>query len=314
MEKITEIPRDFKTIKNKLLREFPKEDLEGINIKKVERYIESEGLTVKPYVVFYRDELPKIKQIEGESRLLRDGLDKGECGLYSPEMDMGLIVRDKEYEESNGTIFTEGMIVHELAHASSMHQSYITTDNISFYTPRVGFCLPQNKTPWGWVLEEGWADMHRANYVSKNASELERQKVFDSLHFGELNMEDTLPITIQQTGKILPIPVKYVYITPEGIPSIKSSSFAAYAIEILCKNNPNIKPLLKEARFSVDGLRKLSKELGKDIPEFYKEFHTKTYSENDFSDILSKIIGDKLSNYIVASGQLKKKWDDILSK
>jgi hypothetical protein len=33
--------------------------------------------------------------------------------------------KERDYEKSSGAIYTEGMLVHELAHASSMYQGYV---------------------------------------------------------------------------------------------------------------------------------------------------------------------------------------------
>ncbi|MCX6719139.1 MAG: hypothetical protein NTZ38_02060, partial [Candidatus Taylorbacteria bacterium] len=159
MEKVFEMPPGFELVKNRLLVEFPIEHIEGIiNTKRVENFIRQEGLEIKPFIVFDRKDLQKVRDIVGNTGLLRSIFNNGESGLYSPEMDLVLIVRDEDYEKSSGTIYTEGLLAHELAHASSMYQGYVTTNYVSYYTPRVGFCLPQNEVPWGWLLEEGWAD------------------------------------------------------------------------------------------------------------------------------------------------------------
>ena len=154
MEKFSEMPSAFESVKNQLLAEFPKEQIEGINIEKVENFIRQEGLELKPFIVFDRKNLQKVRKIVRNIRRDKLFTDIENIGLYSPEIDLVLIVRDKDFEKSSGTIYTEGMLVHELAHASSMYQGYVT-DYKSLYTPKVGFCLPQNKIPWGYALEEG---------------------------------------------------------------------------------------------------------------------------------------------------------------
>jgi hypothetical protein len=231
-------------------------------------------------------------------------------------MDMVLITRDREYENSTGVIYTEGLLAHELAHASSMYQGYVTTDYIRFYTPRVGFCLPQNQVAWGWLLEEGWADMHRANYVAQNASEEEKAKLKASLKFGEIEMEDTVPITTP-AGVILPLPAKYLYVTPEGKPTTKSSAYAAYAIELLCKKNPDMQTLLIEGRSSVEGLRKLAQAIEIIMPGLYKKLQSSDYTEASFSEKLSTVITNVaggLDKAVKARGSLRQTWNRLLRK
>lgn len=94
--------------------------------QRVENFIRQEGLTVKPYIVFDRKDLPKVEEIVGNTNLLRSAFESHHTkGLYSQEMDLVLIPRERDYEKSSGAIYTEGMLVHELAHASSMYQGYV---------------------------------------------------------------------------------------------------------------------------------------------------------------------------------------------
>ena len=316
MKKTFEMPSAFESVKNQLLAEFPREHIENINTERVEDFIRQEGLEVKPFIVFGRKDIQKVKEIVGETGLLRSVFNNGESGLYSPEMDLILIVRDEDYEKSSGTIYTEGLLVHELAHASSMYQGYVTADQKSFYTPRVGFCLPQNKIPWGWVLEEGWADMHRADYFAQHASDEEKGKLEDALKFGNLDIEDTVPITTPY-GETLPLPIKYLYVTPEGKSTTKSSAYAGYGLELLCKKDPSIKSLLVEARNSIEGLRKLTKEIEKVMPGLYKTLQASDYKEDSFSKNLANVISNVAGgtkNVITAKGTLKLRWNEILQK
>lgn len=315
MEKLFEMPSDFESVKNRLLEEFPRERFEDINTERVESFIRQEGLEIKPFIVFDRKDLQKVRDIVGNTGLLRSVFKNGESGLYSPEMDFILIVRDEDYEKSSGKIFTEGLLAHELAHANSMYQGYVTADYKSFYTPRVGFCLPQNQIPWGWLLEEGWADMHRANYFLQHASDEEKRKLETALKFGNVDMEDTIPM-ITFAGEILPLPFKYLFITPEGKPITRSSAYASYALELLCKKDPTIKSLLIEARSSVEGLKKLAQAVEKIMPGLYKKLQTSDYTEASFSEKLATVISDVaggIKSSVTASGALRNKWNDLWS-
>ncbi|MBU1500072.1 hypothetical protein KKE48_04360 [Patescibacteria group bacterium] len=316
MDKVSEMPPAFESVKDRLFREFPKKRIEGINTERVEDFIRQEGLEIKPYIIFDREDLPRVRDIVGSTGLLRSIFKNGECGLYSPEMDMVLVTRDRDYEKSSGSIYTEGLLVHELAHASSVYQGYVTADYKGFYTPRVGFCLPQNQVAWGWLLEEGWADIHRADYFAQNASEEEKQKLEEALRFGTIGMEDTVPITTP-AGETLPLPAKYLYITPDGKPTTKSSSYAGYALELLCKSNPAMQNLLIEGRSSVDGLRKLVQAFEKIMPGLYKKLQTGEYSEASFSEKLSTVVTNVaggMDSAVRAQGALRSTWNNLLHK
>jgi len=318
MERTFEMPQSFESVKNRLLTEFPKEKIEGIDTRRVEDFILQQGLEIKPFIVFDRKDLQKVRKIVGETGLLRSVFSNGECGLYSPEMDMVLVVRDKDVEESSGAIYTEGLLTHELAHASSMYQGYVTADQKGFYTPRVGFCLPQNEMPWGLLLEEGWADMNRANYFKEHASVEDKRKLENSLQFGDLDMEDTVPSSHpSKSNEMIPLPIKYLYITADGRPTTKSSAYGGYALELLCKKDPSIKPLLIEARSSVEGLRKLARAVDKIIPGLYKSLSVGDYTEASFFEKLTYVIENVAGgteNAIKASNSLRNRWDNLLQK
>lgn len=316
MDRFSEMPPAFQPIKETLLREFPKEENVGVNTERVEQFIASEGLPVKPYILFYQEDYSRVERIIGSTNLLRSAFKEGACGLYSPEMDLVLVRRDRKYEEANGAIYTEGLLVHDLAHASSMYEGYVSPDERSAYTPKVGFCLAQNKIPWGWLLEEGWADMHRANYFARYAAREERNRIETALKFGSVDLEETIPM-ITPSGELLPVPAKYIYVTPEGKPTTKSSAYAGYALEILCRRNPSLKPLLIEARSSVDALRKLAATLNKMSPHLYATLQKTDYTEADFSAklgvVISKIHGS-LEPAIKAKGALRNKWNQLLQQ
>jgi len=314
MDILSEIPSAFSLVREQLIREFPREKVIGLDTKRAERFIEEKGLPVKPYVIFDSNDYDKVEKIVGNTNLLRNAFQNGVNGIYSPEMDLILVRRDEKLEKMNGGIYTEGLLVHELAHASSMYQGYITSNKQRFYTPRVGFCLPQNNTPWGWLLEEGWADMHGAEYFSKFATEEQKRRIEDIMKFGPLNWEDTIPI-VTPKGNILPLPVKYIYINEKGGPTIKSSAYAGYTIELLCRIDPTLYSILKQARSSVEGLRKLAIQIDRISPSLYFLLQTSDYSENDFStrlqEVISRVYGD-VRNLIKGSDTLKTKWNNLL--
>ena len=229
-------------------------------------------------------------------------------------MDLTLVRRDKNFEEKNGNIYTEGSLTHELAHASSMYQGYVTPDKQSSYTPRVGFCLPQNNTPWGWLLEEGWADLHRGEYFAKYATEEQKKRIEAVMKFGSLNLDDTVPITTPN-GDILPLPIKYLYLTENGDLTTKSSAYAGYILELLCRKDPTLYPTLRQARGSVEGLRKLSTQIDRISPSLYSFLQSSDYTEKDFSGRLQKVISRlflDVRTLIKGPKGLQETWDRLL--
>ena len=86
VERTFEMPQSFESVKNRLLTEFPKEKIEGIDTRRVEDFILQQGLEIKPFIVFDRKDLQKVRKIVGETGLLRSVFSNGECGLYNPSV------------------------------------------------------------------------------------------------------------------------------------------------------------------------------------------------------------------------------------
>ena len=137
----------------------------------------------------------------------------------------------------------------------------------------------------GLMLEEGWADMQYAEYVKTSRPEKK-----DSL-VRELgaDMEKLIPFTIPEVGTI-EVPVKYIYLDEEYSPNVRATSLAGYALELLCKKNPKIKPLLFEARNSVQALRDLAKEIDAIRPGLYEELQSGEYSIKSFGKKLKEVM------------------------
>lgn len=310
-----EMPLQWRMVKDSLISEFPQTSIEGLNTGRVEDFIRQAGLEVKPYIIFDRNELPRVKKIVGETRLLRSHFDTGGEGLYSPEMDLVLIARNRDAEKMSGAIYTEGILVHELAHASSGYQEYVIDDK-GVYAPRAGFALAQDEGGRGTFLEEGWADMHRGEYVGLHASTNERTMLENALAYGRLHPNDTAPL-ITRSGETMPLPIKYFYIMPDRTVVTKTSAYAGYGLELLCKQNPTLRPLLIEGRKSVEGLQNMAKTLDSISPGLYSRLQKGDYERDSFLDKLSFIITDVaggLEGTIQAEGPLKKKWTKLLKK
>lgn len=279
MEVTTEIPYSFERVRDQLLYEFSGKNTEGLNLARAEVFITDQGLTLKQYILVKKDDLGKVFQINESSNLIKSGFGtKSQMGVYIPEIDLVVVYRDDEMEEINGKIFSEGLLVHELSHASSGYQTLIT-DDLSANSARVGFCLPQVSDKWGWYLEEGWAEMQRADYVSEFSTQLERQTLTDALSFGNISHERLIPIK-STSGVYLPIPVKYLYLQNRESPTTFSGSLAGYSLELLCTKIPKLRETLLKARNSIVDLRNLARLLDSFSPKLYKRLQSAPLSES----------------------------------
>jgi len=316
-EYFTKPPEHFLKIKENLLKEFPKEKIEGINLERVEDFIREQGLTVKPYIIFNGEDLPKIKKITNELNLYPKNIEKNEaCATYSPHIDLVFLKREKECEAVNGAIYTERVLLHELEHAANSHQ-VLVYDNNEFSVPRSGFCLPGNKIPQGWFLEEGWAEMQAGKYFERFANNQELAKLKESLGAKDANvgLNDTVQLIIDE--KVIPLPMKYLIVEPKGDATITRSAFAAYGMELLCEKDPNLFQIMTKARSSAEGLHKLALAIDKIAPGLFTEISKPKCTDKEFEEtlltIIEKIHGG-MENVIKAKGRLREQWDEYLSK
>jgi hypothetical protein len=317
MDRFTEMPSHVKNMRERFLQEFPKEKHTDLNLLRIEKFISEQGLTAKPYVIFEKEDIPRIQEIEGGTNLLRSFYKKESVkGIYNPEAGLVFIIRDRELEQANGIIYTEGVLVHELAHGSSASQDYLVHKEGGIYSPRVGFGLPQNEKPWGWFLEEAWAESQKGEYIEKFASEEDRKKLEDKLNYGELNYSDTVAMQYEK-GKYIPLPLKYLYIDSNGQPHYGDSALAGFALDILYKKHPELKKLMIEARESTEGLKQLARKLNSISPNLYKEIQLGGPDPREFVQkcllIIDQVGGGK-KNCIKAQGKLEKFWNNMSSQ
>lgn len=307
--------QEFRSVRDQLLSEFPLNKVEGLNIARAVNFIKDKGLEVKPFVIFDAKDLRKVWHILGQSRELRDQFTGNTVELYSPEADVVVVRRDLEYEEVNGPIYTEGMLVHGLAHATTINYGYSTTNGVDYWTPRSGLSFT-GEAKWGQLLEEGWADINRATYVAQNATEGEKTKLEKALQFGRLDMEDTIPLETSAEG-ILPMPVKYLNVVPGGEIEAIPSSYAGFAAELLCDSNPAMQKALIDSRKSVGGLRQLAREVDRIKNGLYLRLQGGDYSPTEFLRKLSMVImeiGGGVEKTVKANGILRNTWNRILDE
>jgi hypothetical protein len=289
-----EMPPDYARMRNDLIEAFPKENIQNMDILSVEKFLTSRGMEIKPYLVLEEDDISKVREIIGSADFFHGMLEGGEfAGSYIPELDMAFVFRRgkvKEAISSSGDIFSEGLLVHELGHASSEYREYVTTEGKSAAVPRIGFCLTEHQfgdsVPMrGLLLEEGWADMLYGDYIADTPKE-KKHLLTEAL--GD-DMERLITFPLPGIGKV-EMPLKYVYLDEDNSPSVRITSLAAYALELLCQKNPNIKPLLSEGRHSVDALRKLAQEINKIEPGLYEYLQVGNYTLDSFGTKLAHIL------------------------
>ncbi len=309
IEKVTR----FEKIKGEVLSAFHKERVTGLNLIRVENFITSFGLEVKPYIIIEESDMAKLREIDANSGLFRhvnDDILGG--GIYIPEVDLVVIYRDPSMEKLNGPIYTEAILVHELAHATCMNKGYIETRENNYIKPRVGFNLPNN-FEWGSFLEEGFAEYFRGIYKQKYINRRDKLRLQSITEYGNIKMDDTLG-SPDSAGNILPVPFKYLDVTGETSIGVKESAYAGFAIELLMRKNKNLFKVLCNARSSIEALRSLPIELNKMDQGLYLFLQKGEYDMDSFRSKLKYIIDGLLggtSKVIKSRGNLRKYWQNV---
>lgn len=306
---------EFQSLRHRLLEAFPKEANKGLNLERVEKFILDEGLTLGSYVVVNYEDLPKLRKIDGGLNIINDFGYPRFHGRYFPEFDLVIVVRSKRFEKSNGSVRTESILVHELAHASCRRDAFVTGSGKGIGN-RLGFCILDNSIDWGWFIEEGWAEMIEGKYTEKFSQDQDRREIMRILGLPNLKIDDVLAHPYKR-GKLLPLPLKYIssgYTNGNFYVGMSETSWAAYGLELLIKKNPRILPLLYEARKNIAGLRALAGEFNAIYPGLYSLLQKSDYNEVDFKTklefIINHVVGPVTYSLKSESGW-KKFWKDF---
>lgn len=168
----------------------------------------------------------------------------------------------------------------------------------------------------GDFLEEGFADMMRARYVSQYISKDQVVSLAEKMYLEQPGLEDTLPAPISG-NRVTPLPVKYFFVKePENQPAIPGHfPHAAYAIELLIRKKPELNDAIVRARGTVAGLRRTAQILNRIQPELYWAIQGTPSTEDDFVKIKSRVIREIMGGYsqiIQGEQRLIDYWNQVL--
>jgi len=241
----------LRLLRERIFAEIP-QDLEGINIERVEKYIQEQGYDTVPYMIIDKKNRPDLYQLMRTDESYSDwDENKGEeAGFYDIALQMVVVYRDRELEEKNSTVFTEFLLVHELSHASISNITVRTSKGI-----RMGL-LDTSKNK-GNFLEEAFADLNAIDYRAQFLPESEKAALCEKMG---IDIEGWQYKFLQAVGDDgLP----YFFTTPaaflhkDGELGVSDSSIAASTLLLIRDNNPEVWEDLKESRRDPRALRKV---------------------------------------------------------
>jgi hypothetical protein len=191
-----------------------------------------------------------------------------------------LVVKiDTEIEKISGKLYTEGVIVHELAHRNSLayYEGKQANNNLNIIQKRTGLGVYYGKTP-NIVFEESFAAMV--------------QKTYMDLH-KDSNQVHQLVVSNYQTDRANFSFKDYSYSIPSGLVCIIQNcfkhslpAFTYLILERLIKINPNIETEIYNSRHSVDGIRKFIQEVEKIQKGLYVKIRNTPYEPNEMVKLL----------------------------
>ena len=209
-------------------------------------------------------------------------------GLYIAELRMAFVRRNMALEALNSTAITESFAVHEAAHSSRietpirvMHTTIgrlFKKSVIEMSQSRSGYnVMPasNNEQPYGYTLEEGYAELERGLYVQSH-------DLVGHFTAGAANYE---------LVKESPIPLHYWFKREENervALTIAPGALAATVLEILMKHDDSLFATLRESRQNIHGLRSTAQSINGLMPGLYSELQHA--NESDIIDILASVI------------------------
>jgi hypothetical protein len=250
--------------KKQLLETYPKERNTDLNLERVDGYVRENGLNLGEYIVVSDEELDKIWKEGVDLGLFHEDDRVGWEGKYLGDIDLVIVRRRPELETLNGKIYTESILVHELAHSSS--GIYIDHPQVRLNI-KSGFNRGYSGG-WGGFLEEGFAELLRGNYMAKFMKREDLKRLSKASYIGTLN-KDSFTSSNSFDFKDIGISYKYFYIIKEGGVAIKPNALASTALELLMVRDRTLFKTLISARSSVEGARKLALKLNRISPGLY---------------------------------------------
>lgn len=231
---------------------------EGINTAQISSYFRDRGLKERPYILLSDDDITKLNQIAESFGMAPFPVPVEEnihYGVVSMGTDFAQIYRSPEMEEEYGTAFTEAMIVHELAHASSNWNEWEINHSgpgaRNLHAKRLGQIVHRSNGPEQPAFE---GNPNHGSFVEEG--------------FAQYIANDYLKTTSQTM--------------PSGYSSDIYSNMASKAIEEIMEVVPSFLDTLIQARNDVNGLRHVAMTLNRLKSHLYDDLSNVPYTKDGY--------------------------------
>ncbi|MBL8030268.1 MAG: hypothetical protein JNN11_03400 [Candidatus Doudnabacteria bacterium] len=290
----------WKHFRNLVLEAVPSRE-KGVNLKRANNFLNKMRVPVKDHIFTDRMGLETFTDLSKKHNVYKHLENKSWLGGYFAELDLVIVNRSLCYEYYNGPEVSEGIYVHEQAHALTSYKNCIISKE-GLEVARVGFAVGQETSELGMFLEEGWADMLRGKYMEKYMTGKMKTMLYDTPDRAQKN---TVPKVTKKYTKIqgvIPspspiktyeLPTKYFYlVNSRGLIDHTTSALPGYSLELLCKKAPDLFETLHKARTDVSALRQVPQILDDLSPKLYLRLRALGYNMEDFLTGLNIILNE----------------------
>ncbi len=282
-QRAEEVNDFYSRAKQFLIERFPS-DTDGLNIQRVNDFLDSLGLRKADMIIIYKEQTPELHRI-----LQKIGFPElsGQNSMYYGELDLAFVIRDKELEALNGREITESIAVNEGVHGASEHSSLCgivnDDDTTSVYAQRVGLSSQpvEDARITGLFWEEAFAEFVRALYVT---GPLGRPTGF--LH----GQAEVIAVRSLADNSSLQFPAKYLYQPSGDRPPIFYASYAGAALDCLIARDPGLLPALFASRKDLRGVEEVARRINAIVPGLYELASDKFNTPKDFDQGLRKVL------------------------
>lgn len=265
-------------IRDKILDQFPISPDCGLNLTRVENYIQSLGLKVLPYIVIPQHDVRKVAGIANRGRKVKSLFLSGnrQLAFTISDLDLTILIMPKKL---HCPIIYEGALAHEFWHQNSTHPG-----------TRIGFDLDHKGRRYGVFLEEGSADLVAADYIDINASKNDLHIMSKAMRRKIFSPNDKVTVVPLLRQNPLNLPIKYVVFDEDKKPNFTPSVFAGYSLELLCEQIPGLMDNLVLSRTSREGLQSTRDLLNNFAPGLFKLLNATPYNMRAFVSRLRYIL------------------------
>jgi hypothetical protein len=284
VERLNEMPEEWQALRAKILNNFESKN-DGLDIERVKEFMKERGLPVLDFIFYEDKDIPRLQKLLSFTHTIDPELE----GEYVPNLNLILMKRGKDVDETGRSFYDEGNLVHELSHGVNECASYVKKEKDPVIRKqRTGFAFTHQG--YGWFLEEGFADMMKGEYNKSFCPIRYREKILEKFKVPlNASLDTMLTLHGYQSS------IKYFILQKSGNLGTSPSSAASTGIEMLCEKIPELRQTLIEARSDIEKLREIPKLINSIEPGLYMKIQQCDYSEEEFARV-QNIIKEAIEN------------------